>query len=186
MLEIRFFGKVIMPAVLLAVVTSGIALPAHAASSGAMSSDAAAIKQIDGDCNAIQSAITALHPIHVVFINSKWKVLDDASYTIAEKTTKSVTLADVWKQGKSYAWIHSHTIDAHGNQRATELCFRQSNGSLERARQATTIPGLHAASASQAYYASNGSIIEKTSAFEANDPAIAKTIEALPFYSVLP
>jgi hypothetical protein len=186
MFNIRSYRNAAIVAVLLAALTAGAILPAKASSTGAMVSDAAAIKQINTECNAIQTAILALHPIHVALISNKWTVLDAGGYIAAEKTTKSITLADAWKQGKNYAWIHSHSIDAHGNQRATQLCFRQSDGTLERARQATTIPGLQAASASQAFYAPNGSIIQKTSAFEMDDPAIAKKITALPFYSVLP
>jgi hypothetical protein len=186
MFDIRSWRNVVMVAALLAAAIPVVALPAKASSTGAMATNAPEIKQINTECSAIQNAIIALHPVHLVFINSKWKVLDAAGYVVAEKTTKSITLVDAWKQGKNYAWIHSHSIDAHGNQRATQLCFRQSDGTLERARQATTIPGLQAASASQAYYATNGRIIQKTSAFEANDPAIAKKIEGLPFYSVLP
>jgi hypothetical protein len=147
---------------------------------------AASISQIDTECGAIQNAIMALKPIHVALVNSKWKVLSDQDYAVAERTNSSITLADVWKQGSSYAWVHSHTIDSKGNQRATQLCFRQADGTLERARQATTVPELDAAAAKQAYYASDGSIIQKTSIFEVNDPAIAKKIAELPFYSVLP
>jgi hypothetical protein len=186
MFNIRSYRNAAVVAAILAAATPGISLPARASTTGTMATDAAAIKPINTECNAIQTAILALHPIHVALINSQWKVLDAGGYMAAEKTTKSITLVDAWKQGKNYAWIHSHSIDAHGNQRATQLCFRQSDGTLERARQATTVPGLQAASASQAFYASNGSIIQKTSAFEMNDPAIAKTIKALPFYNVLP
>ncbi len=44
----------------------------------------------------------------------------------------------------------------------------------------------HAASAQEAYFASDGTLIAKVGAFEVNDPVIAKTVQALPFYSVLP
>jgi hypothetical protein len=165
---------------------AGFIPAAKAASTGTMASSATTIKQIDTECNAIQNAIMALHPVHVVLIRNHWKVLSDADYAVAEKTTKSITLVDAWKQGNNYAWIHSHSIDARGNQHATQLCFRQSDGTLERARQATTVPGLRAASASQAYYSPSGSVIQKTALFEANDPAIAKRVKALPFYNVLP
>jgi hypothetical protein len=95
-------------------------------------------------------------------------------------------LADVYKQGSNYAWVSAHSFDASGKQRATQLCFRQSDGTLERARQATTVPDLAAAAAQQAYFASDGALIQKTTLFEENDPQLAKKIEALPFYSVLP
>jgi hypothetical protein len=145
-----------------------------------------AVTAIDTECNAIQSAVQALHPVHLALLNSKWNVLDDAGYAVAERTHASVTLVDVWKAGKSYAWVHAHTFDAKGDQRATQLCFRQGDGTLERARQATTVENLNAASAEQAYFSSAGKVIQKSAAFEENDPAVAKKIEALPFYSSLP
>ena len=171
---------------------AAVALAAAAtlcATPAARSADAsgpATVEAINADCSAIQSAIQALHPVHLALVNSKWKVLNDNDYTVIEKTHESLTLVDVWKQGKSYAWVHSHTVDAKGNQRATQLCFRQSDGTLERARQAGTVPALDAAAAEQAFYASDGKVIQKTAAFEVNDPALAKKIEALPFYSQLP
>ncbi len=154
----------------------------------ARSADApsAAVKAIDTDCNAIQSAIQALHPVHLALVSSKWTVLSDADYTVAERTHASITFVDAWKAGKNYAWIHAHTFDAKGDQRATQLCFRQSNGTLERARQAGTVESLNAAGAEQAYYSADGTLIQKSAAFEENDPALAKKVEALPFYSSLP
>jgi hypothetical protein len=149
-------------------------------------SDAAAVKQIDTECNAIQDAIMALHPIHVAFRSSNWDVLSDADLTVAARTKVSITFADVYKQKQNYAWVHAHSFDSKGDQRATQLCFRQNDGTLERVRQAATVPDLAAAAARQAYFASDGNLIEKTALFEMNDPLIAKTVKALPFYSVLP
>lgn len=147
---------------------------------------ATTVAQIDAECLAIQNAVTALKPIHVLYANSTWKVVSDADAAVAERTRASLSLFDVWKQGKSYAWIRGHSFDSNGNERATQLCYRQADGSLERVKQATTMPDLDAASAQLAYYASDGTIIEKTKVFEVNDPLIAKRIEALPFYAVLP
>jgi hypothetical protein len=144
------------------------------------------IKTIDTDCTAIQNATMALHPVHLALVQSNWKVLSDADYAVAQQTRASIVLVDAWKAEKNYAWIHSHSFDAQGNQRATQLCFRQSDGTLERARQATTVPDLNSASAKVAYFASDGSVIFAVSAFDQNDPALSKTIASLPFYSVLP
>jgi hypothetical protein len=105
---------------------------------------------------------------------------------VAEQTHASITLVDAWKTSTGYAWIHAHTFDAKGNQRATQLCFRQSDGSLERARQAATVPSLSEAAAEQAYYTPAGKLITKTAAFEENDPALAKKVKSLPFFSNLP
>ena len=148
--------------------------------------DASAIGQIDTECNAIQNAVMALHPIHVADQSGTWVVLSDADFAVAEKVGASIVLADVYKQGSSYAWVAAHSFDASRKQRATQLCFRQSGGTLERARQATAVPDLAAASVQQAYFASDGTLIQKAALFEENDPQLAKKIEALPFYSVLP
>jgi hypothetical protein len=169
---------------LVAVLFVAAAVPVAAQYSQGSAADS--IKAIDTECNAIQSAIQALKPIHVAFIDSKWKVVSDADLTVAQQTNASATFADVWKQGKNYAWVHSHSVDAKGSQRATQLCFRQKDGTLERARQAATVPDLSAAAAETAFYAPNGTVLQKTQAFEVNDPAIAKKISDLPYYKQLP
>jgi hypothetical protein len=166
--------------VLFALTPAGVPLSAGAAD------EMATIKGIDADCGAIHEATMALKPVHLVLAGGTWKVASDADYAVAERTHASITLVDAWKQGNNYAWIHAHTYDQNGKQRATELCFRQADGSLERARQATTIPDLDAASAKVAYYASNGDVIAKVGAFEINDPMIAKKVADLPYYKSLP
>jgi len=158
----------------------------HSAVSAQQTGLEKAVGQIDAECNAIQDAVMALKPIHVAYQSGKWTVLSDADATVAMQTNAQLTLADVYKQGDSYAWVHAHSVNQQGTQRATQLCFRQSDGTLERVRQATTIPQLSAASAEQAYYSADGKVIQQTKLFEANDPMIAKTIKALPFYAVLP
>lgn len=144
------------------------------------------VHNTDTECDAIQNAIMALKPVHVALIKSTWSVLSDKDFAVVEQMKKSVTLADVWKQGNNYAWVHSHTFDANCNQRATQLCFRQSDGTLQRAKQAATIPSLRAASAKTAYYAPDGSIVQQAIGFDMNDPAIARKISDLPYYKVLP
>lgn len=158
--------------------------PARAQMSTA--TDAASVKTIDTECSAIRQAVQALKPTHLVLTNSTWKVASDADFTVAQQTRASITLADVWKQGNSYAFVHAHSFDASGNQRATQLCFRQKDGTLERAKQAATLPDLDAAAAEVAYYGSDGTLIMKTAAFEVNDPMLAKTVQSLPFYQNLP
>jgi hypothetical protein len=176
---LRTFGLgIILPSLVLAA-----ALTTTAKSRAA---DPSAIGQIDTECNAIQNAVMALHPIHVAYQTGTWVVLSDEDFAVAEKVGASIMLADAYKQGSNYAWVSAHSFDASGKQRATQLCFRQSDGTLERARQATAIPDLAAASAQQACFASDGTLIQKTALFEENDPQLAKRIEALPFYSVLP
>jgi hypothetical protein len=147
---------------------------------------AAQVKAIDTNCLAIQNAIMALHPVHLAFVQSKWQVVSDANWVAAQRTHASVTFVDAWKAQNNYAWIHSHSFDAQGNQRATQLCFRQSDGTLERARQARTIRDLNGASAKVAYFAKDGSVLFAASAFDQNDPALTKKIQSLPYFSVLP
>ncbi|HTZ56017.1 MAG TPA: hypothetical protein VMB20_13230 [Candidatus Acidoferrum sp.] len=159
---------------------------ATAAAPSQMMSDADAVKKIDADCGAIQNAVMALKPIHVTLRSGTWYVLSDAQMAVALRTKESLTFADAWKQGSHYAWVHAHRFNVNGTQRATQLCFRQSNGTLERVRQANTDPALSEASAQQAYYTSSGRLIQKTSFFAENDPMIAKSIQALPFFTVLP
>jgi hypothetical protein len=178
----RFFHAfglgIILPSLLL--------VAALATTAKSQAGDASATGQIDSECDAIQDAVMALHPIHVAYQSGTWAVLSDADVAVAEKVGASIMLADVYKQGTNYAWVAAHSFDASGKQRATQLCFRQSDGTLERARQATTVPSLAAASAQQAYFASDGALLQKTTLFEVNDPQLAKKITALPFYSVLP
>jgi hypothetical protein len=144
------------------------------------------VKAIDTDCLAIQNAVMALKPIQLVSSSANWKIASDADVTIAEQTKGSVIIANIWKQGDNYAWVHSHRWDQNGNERATQLCFRQADGTLERARQAGTVPALNEASATAAYFAPDGTVLLQAKAFEANDPMLAKSIKALPFYKQLP
>src|SRR5579863_4443158 len=102
-------------------------------------STASAVTAINSECNAISLAVMALKPVHVVLASGHWKVMSEGDFTVAEQTHSAVTFVDAYKQGKNYALIHSHTFGQGGAQRATELCFRQADGTLERAKQAETI-----------------------------------------------
>jgi hypothetical protein len=143
-------------------------------------------KQIDTDCSAIQSAVMALHPVHFLLSSSTWRVVSDGDVAVADRTHAAVTIADVWMQKKQPAWVHAHSYDQQGNQRATQLCYRQKDGSLQRARQAATVPNLDGAAAEQAFYTSDGTLIHATAAFATDDPIAAKQVTALPFYKMLP
>ena len=158
-----------------------IVASATIAPSRAQTGDTSAIKSIDTECNAIQDAVMALKPLRLALQSDKWVVVADANAIAAVQTDAKATFADVYKQGNNYAWVHTHSLNDKGTQRATQLCFRQSDGTLERARQASTIPDLAAASAQQAYYTSDGKLIQKTQLFEENDPMLAKTMR-LPRY----
>jgi hypothetical protein len=160
--------------------------PSPAISQDATQSVAAQVQAIDTECNAISEAILALKPINLIFAKSAWAVASGQDVAVAERTHASVTIVAAWKQGKSYAWIHSHSYDQKGNQTATQLCFRQADGTLARARQATSVADLNGAAAARAYFAPDGTLLLKGAAFEVNDPAIAKKITALPYYKDLP
>jgi hypothetical protein len=141
--------------------------------------------QIDVSCDTMVQQQKLIKPVHLVLSSSTWKLVDDAGYAAAAKTAASVTLVDVWKQNGKYVWVHSHRFTAAGAQSATQLCFGTS-GTLIRVKQAATIPALDAADAVRAYYDTNGSLVAKIGAYEANDPAIAKSVKALPYYKNLP
>ncbi|MBV8164934.1 MAG: hypothetical protein JOZ91_11795 [Candidatus Eremiobacteraeota bacterium] len=157
-----------------------------AATSQPPPSVAGQVKAIDTDCLAIQDAVMALKPIQLVYANSTWKIASDADVTVAERTKASVMIANVYRQGKNYAWVQTHAWNQKGNQSATQLCFRQKDGSLERAKQAADFKSLNGADAAVGYYTPSGTIIFQSALFEANDPKIAKKITALPYYQQLP
>ena len=173
-------------AAFLALLVAGATVRSPAASTQPPAEVASQVKAIDTDCLAIQNAIQALKPIHIVNTKSTWKVESDEDVAVAERTKASVTIDDVWKQGSNYAWVHSHSYDQKGNQSATQLCFRQKDGSLERAKQAADVPGLNGAAAAVGYYTPDGTVIFKSETFEVNDPKLAKKITDLPFYKDLP
>jgi hypothetical protein len=162
------------------------AAPIPASSQDSAQSVPAQIQAIDTECNAISEAILALKPINLIFAKSSWVVASDQDVAVAERTHASVTIVAAWKQGKDYAWIHSHSFDQKGNQTATQLCFRQADGTLARARQATSVADLNGAAAARAYFLPAGTLLMKSETFEVNDPAIAKKITALPYYKNLP
>lgn len=165
-----------------ALVCSALLLPSVARSD---ESTAAAVKAIDTDCNAISLAVMALKPVHVALVGGTWKVMSEGDFTVAEQTHAAVVFVDAYKQSKNYAFIHSHTFASGGAQRATELCFRQSDGTLERAKQAETVKALAAADAT-AYFASDGTLLEKSATYAENDPAVTKKVADLPYFSSLP
>ncbi len=65
------------------------------------------------------------------------------------------------------------------------MCFR-NDSTVARIKQAATVPSLDAAGASVAYYNTDGSLIQKTTTFEVNDPLIAKRVKDLPYFKLLP
>jgi hypothetical protein len=144
------------------------------------------VARIDQNCGVYHSATQTERPTDIIEVKTNvWKIVADKDIAAAEKSNSFTTYAKVWKQAGNYVWIHEVTTGAKGGRHATQLCFR-TDGTVQRIRQALTIPALDTASATAAYYRSDGSLIQKTSLFEENDPAIAKKIAALPFYKNLP
>jgi hypothetical protein len=143
------------------------------------------VARIDVTCDTMVQQQKLIKPVHVVLKASNWTVVTDPGVIVADRTAASVTYADVWRQNGKYVWVHAHRFTQAGTQRATQLCFR-TDGTLARVRQAETVPALDAAGATRAYYNTDGSIIVKVGAYEANDPALAKAVRALPYYAELP
>jgi hypothetical protein len=140
--------------------------------------------RIDTNCSVVKSAIKSEKPKDVVLKDSTWQVVTDQNIAVVERKHLSVTQAEVWKHAGNLVWVHWVTVDSKGNEHATQLCFR-NDGSLSRARQATTVPALEGAVARQAYYYSNGTLIDKTSLYSVDDPAIYKRVRDLPFFKMV-
>jgi len=144
------------------------------------------VARIDANCAVFRKAVETEAPSEVVRRGSStWKVTSGPAAASAERVTHNVTYAKIWKQSGNYVWAHWVSHDSSGDQHSTQLCFR-SDGTLARARQATTVPSLDAASASQAYYNTDGSLIRKSALFVLDDPAIVKRVANLPFFKLLP
>jgi hypothetical protein len=143
------------------------------------------INQIDVTCDTMVQQQQLIKPVHVIYDSSNWKVVSDGDLAVATRANANAAVADVWKQNGKYVWVHAHSVSQNGAQRASQLCFRV-DGSLARVRQAQTVPALAAADATRAYYGTNGAMVAKFGVYEENDPAVAKTVTALPYYKVLP
>jgi hypothetical protein len=143
------------------------------------------ISQIDVTCDTMVQQQQLIKPVHVVYDSSNWKVVSDGDLAVATRTNANAALADVWKQNGKYVWVHAHSMNQNGTQRATQLCFR-TDGTLARVRQAQTVPALAAADATRAYYNTGGTMVAKFGVYEENDPALAKVVTALPYYKILP
>lgn len=143
------------------------------------------VARIDTDCAVFKSAIKTETPARAVSAHTSiWTLASKNDFAAAEKLN-AYTLAEAWKHDHKYVWVRAHTLATGGVRHATQLCFR-NDGTLARVRQATTVPALDATSARKAYYNTDGSLIQKTAAFEVGDPTIAKRVDALPFYKLLP
>ena len=155
----------------------------------AQPSGASAVVQIDTECDAVLSAVSQTSPVSVILQGKKWVVLNDADLQseLGPRNPGEGTphYAGVYKQGGRYVYVREVSFDSSSQQHALGLCYR-SDGTLERARQAQTIPALSSEKAERAYYAADGTLIQKTSGFNEKDPTIAKNFKDLRYFSVLP
>jgi hypothetical protein len=167
-----------------------VAVPAAAqVPASQMVSPSLLVTRIDTDCAVFRSAIRSEAPIEVALHKQSWKVVkvqtasDDTALAGREK--QSVVVAKVWHQAGHYVWAHWVAMNSSGVQRADQFCYRP-DGTLARARQATTVAGLDAVTTREAYFRSDGSLIKKSSTFALNDRALYKNVRNLPFFSILP
>jgi hypothetical protein len=143
------------------------------------------VKRIDLNCQVFHNAIQSQQPTEVAAVRStSWAVVDEAHKQQVESMKDHVWIVQVWKQAGNLNWVDSARLDDQGTQHATQLSFR-NDGTLARVRQASTVPGLDAASARQAYYNTDGSLIRASSLFESNDPAIGKRGQSPPYYKLV-
>ncbi len=144
------------------------------------------VKRIDANCAVFKQVLTTTTPTEVASVKgSTWAVVDAAHKSSVEHTHSSITYAQAWKQSGNLQWVRWATFNASGAERATQLCFR-SDGTLARARQAGTLPGLDdTVHARQAYFNTDGSIIKADSLFVQNDPALYKKVRNLPFAALV-
>jgi hypothetical protein len=150
----------------------------------AQPSGASAVAQIDTECDAVLSAVSQTSPVSVILHGKQWVVLTDAQ--LQNLTGSLIPLyAGVYKQGGRYRYVREVSVDKYGQQHALGLCFR-SDGTLARARQAKTVPELSSEKGQRAYYAADGTLIQKTPGFDEKDPTIAKNVKDLRYFSVLP
>ena len=147
------------------------------------------VAQIDTECDAVLSAVSQTTPVNVILHGKKWVVLTEAELPLAagggNPGSGTPHYAAVYKQGARYVYVREVSFDKFSQQHALGLCYR-SDGTLERARRAQNMPGLSSATAERAYYAADGTLIQKTPGFNEKDPTIAKNFKELRYFSVLP
>lgn len=146
------------------------------------------VAQIDTECDAVLTATSQTSPVSVILQGKKWVVLNLADVQAGGAGNPgSLTphYAEIYKQGARYAYVREVSFDKSSQQHALGLCYR-SDGTLERARQAENMPKLSSETAERAYYAADGTLIQKTPGFNEKDPTVVKNFKDLQFFSVLP
>jgi hypothetical protein len=166
----RFSALALTAALAAPVLTFATAAPATAASADA---------DIDAACSAIYQSVSGQSPAHVALQNGKWVAVGDAGFSAAKASSATAALADAYSPG-SYVWVQGRTASG-----AFQLCYR-ADGSLQRARQAATLPGLGAVDAAVGYFGPDGTLLDSAGGFDSGAGMVAKKITDLPFYAVLP
>jgi hypothetical protein len=143
-----------------------------------------AVAQIDAKCDSLLSGLSQTMPVSIILHGKNWIVLNESDllHAVGSGTPH---YAEVYKQGGRYVYVREVSFDKYDEQHALGLCYR-NDGTLERARQAQTIPGLSSEKAQRAYYAADGTLIQKTPGFNDKDPTVAKNLKDLRYFSVLP
>lgn len=143
------------------------------------------VNRIDANCAVFRRAITTEQPTEVAAVGAAaFARVGAGQRQQVEAMTDHVWIVQAWKQAGNLNWVRSARFDAQGAAHLTQLCFR-NDGTLARVRQATTNPELEAASARQAYFRTDGSLIRAGALFERGDPAIPKRSPTPP-YAQLP
>lgn len=167
----------------------GFLICAMPATITAQPSGTSAVAQIDTECDAVLSANSQTTPVMVILQGKKWVLINVADFQSPGGARNpgegTPHYAEVYKQGARYVYAREVSFDQSSQQHALGLCFR-SDGTLQRARQAQTVPGLSSETAERAYYAADGTLIQKTPGFNEKDPTIAKNVKDLRYFSVLP
>ncbi|MGR4065191.1 MAG: hypothetical protein ACLQPV_07055 [Vulcanimicrobiaceae bacterium] len=161
------------PAVVLSVILGVLITGAPAPAAAAAKAD------IDAACSAIQQSVGGQTPVHVAQQNGKWSVVTDSGFAAAQASNSTTALADAYSQG-NYLWVQGRSAGG-----AFQLCYR-ADGSLQRAKQSATLPGLGAVDAAVGYFAADGTLLDSTGGFDAAGGMVAKKLTDLPFYALLP
>src|SRR5262249_15932501 len=134
--------------------------------------------------DALMSAISQTLPVSLILDGKNWVVLNE---TQLQSVLQSGTphYAAVYKQDARYIYVREVSLDKYGRQHALGESYANA-GTLERARQALSIPALSSATAERAYYAADGTMIQKTPGFNEKDPTIAMNIKDLRYFAELP
>lgn len=144
------------------------------------------VKRIDLNCSVFRSGIRTEKPTEVAAVRAAtFAAVDEGHRREVEALTDHVWVVQAWKVAGNLNWVRSARFDEKGTVHLTQLCFR-NDGTLARVRQAAADADLDAVSTKQAYFRTDGSLIQASALFERDDPAIPKGAQPPPYSGVLP